>query len=79
MIYSCSEAECSDEQEDDDKQQTITNMEDEVIAVTISHSVPVTNVITTTHHNLSLPTHHHCLQHSNKGDSPYHVCIIVGT
>ena len=77
MIYPCSEAECSDEQEDDD---TITNMEDEVIAVTISHSVPVTNVITTTHHdhNLSLPTHHHhhCVQHSNKGYSPYHLCIV---
>ena len=78
-IDPCSEAECSDEQ-DDDKDQTITNMEDEVIAVTISHSVPVTSVITTHHdHNLSLPTHHHhhhCIQHSSKGYFPYHVCIV---
>ena len=77
IIYWCSEVECSDEQDDDDHRQgTITDMEDETTAVTISRSVPVTGVINTTHHdhNLSLPIHHHCQQHSSKGYSPY-VCI----
>ena len=73
IIYWCSEVECSDEQDDDDhRQETITDMEDEITAVTISRSVPVTGVINTTHrdHNLSLPIHHHCQQHSGKGYSP---------
>ena len=65
--------ECSDEQDDDDHRQgTITDMEDEVSVVTMSHSVPVTGVINTTRrdHNLSLPIHHHCQQHSSKGHYP---------
>ena len=65
-----------DEQEEDNEQETTTNMEHDVIAVTISQSVPITSVITTTHrddHNLSLPTHHHdhhdhyVQQHCSKG------------
>ena len=81
MVHYCSELECLDEQEEDDKQTITNDMEHDVIPVTISQSVPITSVTTTTHydHNLSLPTHHHhqdhhniVQQHSSKG-----VCVCV--
>ena len=88
MVHYCRELECSDEQEEDDKEQMITNdMEHDVIPVTISQSVPITSVTTVSHdddHNLSLPTHHHhqdhydhhnvMQQHSSNG-----VCTCVCT
>ena len=83
MVHSYSELECSDEQEDDKEQTTTTtDMEHDIIPVTISQSFPITSVTTATHHgdhNLSLPTHHHhdhcdhhIQQHSNKG---HHHCV----